>query len=164
MSHDHDDDDRRDPTPDEGMDESPVRRPGPHGADAEITRAHRRAEKSSRRAFEEVSPQPIAAAEAVTALDDENEYPPQSHKGKLPLVKSRACFIATAAYGTDDAPEVEQLRRFRDERLLKSAVGTMLVRLYYRVSPPIARLVARKPRLRVAVRRALDYFRNRAAL
>ncbi len=164
MSHHEGNDERRDPTRDDGADESPVRRPGPHGADAELTRAHRRAEKSSRRAFEEVSPQPIAAAEAVTALDDEHDVPPQPAKGRLPLVKSRACFIATAAYGTDDAPEVEQLRRLRDERLLKSTLGTLLVRLYYRVSPPIARLVARKPRLRTAVRRTLDYLRSRAAL
>jgi hypothetical protein len=137
-----------------------IRRPGPHGADARdaseeeaIARAYRRAEK----AFEEVKPRTVHAAEAVTSLEGEAEE--SETKG----LKSRACFIATAAYGDADAPEVEALRRFRDRKLLTNRPGTAFVRLYYRLSPPIAHLIARKPRLRTAVKKTLDFLARRAA-
>jgi hypothetical protein len=57
--------------------------------------------------------------------------------------KSSGCFIATACYGSYDAPEVMDLRQFRDNVLLMSVTGRLFVRLYYTVSPPIARLIAR---------------------
>ncbi len=63
-----------------------------------------------------------------------------------------------------DAPEVEQLRCFRDKHLLTNRFGAAFVRAYYRVSPPIARLIARKPRLRTAIRKTLDFLRDKAAL
>jgi len=142
-----------------------VRRPGPHGAAARsaedeeaIARAYRRAEKDLATTFEEVKPRTVTAAEAVTSLDGEVEE--GESKGGL---KSRACFIATAAYGDPDAPEVEALRRFRDRRLLTNLPGKAFVRLYYRVSPPFARLIARRPGLRTAVRKTLDLVTGRAA-
>jgi len=148
----------------------PVRRPGPHGAaagDAEqdeaVAKAYRRAERATRRSFQEVTPHTVTAAEAVTSIDEEFDADDLPKNG-APFVKSRACFVATAAYGDADAPEVEQLRRFRDDRLLTTTLGTAFVNLYYRVSPPFARLIARKPRLRTAVKRTLDIIRAKAAL
>jgi hypothetical protein len=140
-------------------------RPGPHGAAARnaedeeaIAKAYRRAERDLDETFQEVKPRSVNAAEAVTSLGGEGE----ESEGKG--LKSRACFIATAAYGDADAPEVEALRRFRDRRLLTSRPGAAFVRLYYRLSPPFARLIARKPRLRAAVKKTLDFFSRRAAL
>ncbi|MFC7432034.1 MULTISPECIES: CFI-box-CTERM domain-containing protein [unclassified Agrococcus] len=48
------------------------------------------------------------------------------------------CYIATAVYGSYDAPEVLVLRRFRDEVLATSRFGRAAIRAYYVVSPPIA--------------------------
>ena len=48
------------------------------------------------------------------------------------------CFIATAVYSSYDAPEVLELRRFRDNVLLESTIGTKLVKIYYAVSPTLA--------------------------
>ena len=51
---------------------------------------------------------------------------------------SEGCYIATAVYGSYDAPEVMVLRRFRDERLKRSAAGRWFIRTYYKLSPPVA--------------------------
>ncbi len=48
------------------------------------------------------------------------------------------CFIATAAFGNVDAPQVRLLREMRDRALMKTSHGRELVRLYYRWSPPAA--------------------------
>jgi hypothetical protein len=65
------------------------------------------------------------------------------------------CFIATAAYGTPMAEEIQILREFRDEYLLTSPVGQALVDIYYRVSPPIAEFITEHPSLKPIVRAGL---------
>jgi hypothetical protein len=65
------------------------------------------------------------------------------------------CFIATAAYGTPMAEEIQVLRKFRDEYLLTSAPGRALVQFYYEVSPPVAEFIIEHPALRPVVRLGL---------
>ena len=76
--------------------------------------------------------------------DDYNEEP-----------KEQACFIATAAYGTPLAEEVNILRQFRDEFLKANLMGRAFVRTYYRLSPPVARHISKHRTLRTLVRRCL---------
>jgi hypothetical protein len=71
-----------------------------------------------------------------------------------PLGGDRRCFLATAAMGPD-APEVWALRSWRDRALRTSATGRAAIAVYYRLSPPLARLVAARPGLRRAVRTLL---------
>jgi hypothetical protein len=68
---------------------------------------------------------------------------------------SGGCFIATAAYGTPMAGEIQILREFRDEYLLTNPVGQALVDFYYRVSPPIAEFITEHPSLKPVVRAGL---------
>jgi hypothetical protein len=65
------------------------------------------------------------------------------------------CFIATAAYGTPMAEEIEVLREFRDKCLLTNPMGQALVGLYYRVSPPVAEFITEHPSLKPIVRAGL---------
>ncbi len=65
------------------------------------------------------------------------------------------CFIATAAYGTPSAAEIDVLREFRDAVLLESALGSRFVDIYYRLSPPVADLISGSSFLRTVVRELL---------
>ena len=62
------------------------------------------------------------------------------------------CFIATAAYGTDTAQEIDILREFRDEVLLPNSLGAKFVSFYYKTSPPIASFISQHEVLRTVVR------------
>jgi len=65
------------------------------------------------------------------------------------------CFIATAAYDTPRADEIDILRTFRDDILQQHAIGRLFTNTYYRTSPPIARWIRTSPRRRRLVR---EYF------
>lgn len=65
------------------------------------------------------------------------------------------CFIATAVYGSPDAPELYTLREFRDNTLCAIRPGRAFVRLYEHVSPPIARFIETRALLRKIVRTLL---------
>ncbi len=70
--------------------------------------------------------------------------------------KQKRCFIATAAYMSEDHPSVISLRDFRDQKLKKSLLGNLFVETYYIVSPPIAKLIDANPKARNLTVRALD--------
>lgn len=65
------------------------------------------------------------------------------------------CFVATAAHGDIDAPEVVLLRRFRDQKLLTNTPGRVATAAYYRIGPYAAAVIRRYPTLRPPARRAL---------
>ena len=66
------------------------------------------------------------------------------------------CFIASAVYGSADAPEVVALRHFRDNSLRRLWLGRVFIKAYYNLSPPAARFIARHPRVSSQVRKLLD--------
>ncbi|HUS65677.1 MAG TPA: CFI-box-CTERM domain-containing protein, partial [Kofleriaceae bacterium] len=72
---------------------------------------------------------------------------------KANYVTLNGCFIATAAYGTPLAGELDALRRLRDRHLLSNPAGRLAVAVYYAFSPPVARAIATDDHLRAAVRR-----------
>ncbi len=77
------------------------------------------------------------------------------HTTKEHPTKKSGCFIATAVYGVPGAPEIEILREFRDQVLLHTRVGHAFVAAYYRVSPPVARLISRSGPLRFTFRKVV---------
>ena len=65
------------------------------------------------------------------------------------------CFIATAAYGSYDEPNVKILRVFRDKCLMTKEWGRKFVKFYYRHSPAIADYIESREGLKLMVRWAL---------
>jgi len=66
-----------------------------------------------------------------------------------------ACFIATAAYGSVLANDVEMLRHVRDTMLRTNVIGELGVETYYTFGPALAGLVGDSELLRASARAAL---------
>ena len=58
--------------------------------------------------------------------------------------ESGSCYVATCAYGSYDCPEVQILRRFRDDTLKNIWFGRLFVCVYYAISPPIVHTFGNK--------------------
>jgi hypothetical protein len=67
-----------------------------------------------------------------------------------------ACFIATAAYGSLLANDVDLLRRFRDGILKRSVLGELAVETYYTFGPSVAGVVGESDLLRATARDLLS--------
>lgn len=72
--------------------------------------------------------------------------------------KQEGCYIATAVYGSYDAPEVVTLRQFRDTKLAVTPTGRGLIRIYYKASPHLAKRFTDSAPLTGVARRWLDTF------
>lgn len=68
------------------------------------------------------------------------------------VLDDKSCFISTAAFGSADAPEVKIFRRFRDRFLRQSIVGRFAIESYYKLSPPLANVIADSTYLKTAAR------------
>ena len=66
------------------------------------------------------------------------------------------CYIATLAYESYEHPNVRVLRKFRDNKLNKSAFGKLFVSYYYQHSPRFVKYAAEKRILIGASRKILD--------
>jgi len=75
---------------------------------------------------------------------------------RYPGSNSGGCLIATATYGTELSPQVQQLRELRDNALLKTESGSSFMtgfnELYYSFSPTIADLERQSPVFREVVK------------
>ena len=66
--------------------------------------------------------------------------------------KKEGCYIATCCYGSYEHRSVLRLRKFRDEILLKKALGKVFVNFYYKYSPKIAERLAKRPVVNLMVK------------
>jgi len=82
------------------------------------------------------------------------EQAPKSAKeanDEKPKDKS-SCFVATAAYGTPMAEDIDVLRTYRDDVLADSPHGQAFIDWYYQNGPVAADFIANRPILRFGVR------------
>jgi hypothetical protein len=101
---------------------------------------------------------------SITVLAAENgEWTPLgSNEYDDQTLMKRACYVATHAFGDEDHPEVEKLRRFRDVVLRRSRTGRWLTRRYYAHQASVTHLLGESAVLRQGLRYLLRAF-NRAA-
>ena len=73
--------------------------------------------------------------------------------------KGGGCLIATAAFGSELAPQVQQLRELRDNTILQTESGTAFMsgfnQFYYSFSPVIADLERESPIFKEVVKLTL---------
>jgi len=73
--------------------------------------------------------------------------------------KGGGCLIATATYGSEMSPQVQQLRELRDNQLLQTESGTAFMStfndVYYSFSPTIADMEREHPMFKEAVKFAI---------
>jgi peptidyl-prolyl cis-trans isomerase B (cyclophilin B) len=89
-------------------------------------------------------------------INDAKEKPaPES----LPPARIGGCLIATASYGSELAPQVQQLRELRDNTVLQTESGSAFMagfnQFYYSFSPMIADYERENPVFKEAVKLAL---------
>ena len=111
--------------------------------------------KREARALIEESPLRSKAVSSASAIANMLAGAQDATSASMPAgatIQKSGCFLATACYGSAVCPEVLILRRYRDEHLLSNRLGSWLVRVYYRLSPPVAVLLRRSPVLRYVVR------------
>lgn len=72
------------------------------------------------------------------------------------LLDGKECFIATAAYGSSMAPQLNILREFRDRFLKTNMIGRWFVTKYYTYSPKWAQKIKKRQAARAVVRATLS--------
>jgi len=82
-----------------------------------------------------------------------------SNSNSAPIPVGGGCLIATATYGSEMAPQVQQLRELRDNQLLQTESGTQFMTMfndvYYTFSPTIADMQRENPLFKEAVKLAI---------
>ena len=95
----------------------------------------------------------IIATEALVGVKE------QSTNVDVPNDEIGGCLIATATYGSELAPQVQQLRELRDNSLLHTESGTAFMesfnKIYYSFSPIIADYERENPVFKEAVKLTL---------
>ncbi len=100
-----------------------------------------------------------AAGEAITKTITETKEVTKTVTSTATAQGGPRCLIATAAFGSELAPQVQALREFRDGFIMKTFAGrnfmTAFNAFYYSWSPYIARAEHQNPALRSIVRASI---------
>ena len=73
-------------------------------------------------------------------------------KMRIESKSGATCFVASAAYGDPNHPDVMFLRHFRDTKLKSSTIGRAFIAFYWKLGPVLAKFVGRSRLLRRTAR------------
>jgi hypothetical protein len=89
--------------------------------------------------FQPIPPETVSFDILVGEVNTQSTLPSENNK---PNEENGGCLIATATYGSEMAPQVQQLRELRDNTILKTDSGmafmTTFNQFYYSFSPTVA--------------------------
>ena len=91
-------------------------------------------------------------------IQSELDYIKQIRDGAADSSSSEksGCYIATAVYGSYSCPQVFALRRYRDDYLAKHFWGRIFIKVYYAVSPALAKHIDPNSYIGKSIRSFLD--------
>jgi len=131
-------------------------------AEAEAEAEAEAAKEAEEAAALEFTPEPEPVVEQVVNCGPGTESVNgicQVIQTEEPEKKGGGCLIATAAYGSEMAPQVQLLREIRDNQLMNTESGSAFMsgfnELYYSFSPYIADMQRENPMLKEAVKLGL---------
>jgi len=102
-----------------------------------------------------------AEAAAVVVVEAEPEFEPEPMMTSQPAEEKKGggCLIATAAFGSEMAPQVQFLREIRDNTVLQTESGSAFMtgfnQFYYSFSPAVADYERENPAFKETVKLAL---------
>ncbi len=103
-----------------------------------------------------------AAAQAAATVEEEPEIEPEPVMVSQPAEEKKkggGCLIATAAFGSEMAPQVQFLREIRDNKVLQTESGSAFMtgfnQFYYSFSPAVADYERENPAFKETVKLAL---------
>ena len=101
-------------------------------------------------------PAPKAAAAAPAPAPTPAPAPAAEETQQISLEEGGGCLIATAAFGSEMAPQVQFLREIRDNTVMNTQSGTAFItgfnQVYYSFSPAVADLERENPVFKEAVK------------
>ena len=74
----------------------------------------------------------------------------------VPLENPGGCYIATMVYGDFNHPQVIFLRKYRDNTLLKSVFGKIIVKFYYFIAPSLVILLKKQNKINYLIKKLLE--------
>ena len=103
--------------------------------------------------------QELFTIDEPVVLSNNGETPMEMVSNETSMEEGGGCLIATATYGSELAPQVQQLRELRDNQLLQTESGTAFMGtfndIYYSFSPTIADMEREHPMFKEIVKLAI---------
>ena len=91
----------------------------------------------------------VNSFEILSNIETSDEKPIEETSDEKPIEETGGCLIATAAFGTELSPQIQNLREIRDNTILSTKSGIVFMsgfnQIYYSFSPGIADLERESP-------------------
>lgn len=131
-----------------------------YGNSGPLTKASIMANTIEKYAYRAIEYAPEQAKQTYQAeIQSELDFIQQAQQGafdKRSLSGKSGCYIATAVYGSYSCSQVVALRRYRDDYLSKHLFGKLFIKVYYALSPTMAKHINQNSRIGKAIRSYLD--------